>query len=1071
MEGALRALRRLSVGSGDEGAAFRAAGRVPAAAANAVATAALVEKTSACGSEESDEEAGLAPILPSADVSGLEATGRSGTDSIVELYTWGRSTSYQLGFGCSGEEQVVPRLTPLPKGIELRLIACGEFHSVAVAACGSVFCWGFNGSTGRLGVETAGHLPKYLVEPVMLPEFGPGRHVAVKVAAGMNHSLALTSAGKVLTWGSNVHGQLGLQGVPTGEAAHVRRPQVLKSAIKGEEIRDVAAGALHSLCVTAPGNVYVWGSNCGGGLGLGPPPAGPAEVAAPQQLPHLRGATAVAASASKHISIVIAAHGDAIIFGTCGSGEGRSAAAREQGGWAAAADARFHLPSRVRRRGHTKSADLAEEEHWQTKRSSATVSASGPPLRSVVLGAEEGFGVDTKGVLWTWPLLGPRPCCAEVLVPQVQEAANEPEPPLQLGSVSAIAVRERNGTLWAVDGSASACLWQLRRSSEGWRAERFEQLAQISSVACSAEHQAVLVTYRRPPTGPEGGASRDMADSAAEVDKEELSFPDNHNMAAAASDCVDVGIAEPMCSAQSPRRRVPSLQQICEERIGRLVSPKNFGVVCEVAWDLCMPLLLDLAYAFLQANASLMFSRQHLATLSQLPFEVLAAFELAAAGRLPAPSDAFEAMFNGSFPPEDILDAPAQCSGATVDGGAAAASAAGQRRRRRAGTSGPGGNAAAIAGSPALHGGPAAATTSPIAVPAKSPKALPAKSPTLVATRPPKLGGAMLGRPATSLGAGAAEAKPALPDPDWVEVRGARRKATATGGLTSPHLASSTSPKLAAASPGGPDSQRPVGAGAGAFGEERRIAAAGQSPVSKAAPMHTYALLDFVRTKPGQSNATAKAAPLPVAEGPSAMLSAAVESAQVGKGSPWGAAAEAPETAVSLRDILEEQGGASGSRRPKAAATSEDPANDPTRNAWGFEALLSEKPKGRSVYEIQQQEKTEKSRLREDEEIQELEAMFAALEVAEEAEREEDRAATAPTKRLGGRRGSSGGAGVAEHAAWSGWWGAEGANSSARWEDRRGGWARGTWRGAGSEAAALRWVPKGSKAVEQSCGS
>ena len=72
----------------------------------------------------------------------------AGGQEIFEFYAWGRATNHQLGFGVPSGEQLLPRLVQLPRKLEVRSVACGRFHSVAVAACGSVLSWGFGGSSG-----------------------------------------------------------------------------------------------------------------------------------------------------------------------------------------------------------------------------------------------------------------------------------------------------------------------------------------------------------------------------------------------------------------------------------------------------------------------------------------------------------------------------------------------------------------------------------------------------------------------------------------------------------------------------------------------------------------------------------------------------------------------------------------------------------------------------------------------------------------------------------------------------------------------------------------------------------
>ena len=341
-------------------------------------------------------------------------------EEIRELYTWGRATNYQLGFGATGSEQPLPRPAGVPARFQLSSVACGHFHSVAVASCGAVLCWGFGGATSRLGIDApdGGAPPQCVVEPTPLAEFGAGAHAAAKAAAGLNHTLVLTRAGKVLAWGSNQHGQVAVQGVGTGEGAQCLRPQTVKGALKSEEVTAVAAGVAHSVCVTKTGMVFAWGSNTFGALGLGAPPTGPKEAASPQPLPHLRGAREVACCPSLHVSAVVLSHGDPVIFGMAQGPDERAGGAGGAGAAArvAAADPKFFLPSRVRRSERKANAD----EDWQKQRGCGQGLA---PVLSLAFGTREGFGIDARGSLWSWSLLDARPATAvcEAIYPAVSE--------------------------------------------------------------------------------------------------------------------------------------------------------------------------------------------------------------------------------------------------------------------------------------------------------------------------------------------------------------------------------------------------------------------------------------------------------------------------------------------------------------------------------------------------------------------------------------------------------------------------------------------------------------------------
>ncbi|CAK9096615.1 RCC1 and BTB domain-containing protein 2 [Durusdinium trenchii] len=251
----------------------------------------------------------------------------------------------------------------------------------------------------------------------------------------------------------------------------------------------------------------------------------------------------------------------------------------------------------------------------------------------------EGFGIDTDGLLWVWPTSS-RPVSAELvsvsLRREVRSRLASVEDPgfilvedgeeievlvqeeasrevlasvneVQEVGISDLGVSFKAGITWAIDDSDAGHLWQLKRakSKGSWLAERFEYLAQVSCFACGPEHQAAVTSYTVPTSHSEekGLAVSELGDASGAVVRDGA-----------------------VCAVRS----VPSLQQVCEEKLCAKLNPRSFGLVCDIAWELNRPALLDRAFGFLCANAPLMFSKLHLPTLSQLPIEVLAAFEMAA---------------------------------------------------------------------------------------------------------------------------------------------------------------------------------------------------------------------------------------------------------------------------------------------------------------------------------------------------------------------------------------------------------------------------------------------------------
>ncbi|XP_060635606.2 E3 ISG15--protein ligase HERC5-like [Anolis sagrei] len=99
-------------------------------------------------------------------------------------------------------------------------------------------------------------------EPRLLKELGNKR--IVQIACGDHHSMALSEGGELFAWGQNEYGQLGLgrKSSTTGE------PQLVWP-LESVPLAQIAAGSSHSMALSLSGTVFSWGKNAFGQLGLG----------------------------------------------------------------------------------------------------------------------------------------------------------------------------------------------------------------------------------------------------------------------------------------------------------------------------------------------------------------------------------------------------------------------------------------------------------------------------------------------------------------------------------------------------------------------------------------------------------------------------------------------------------------------------------------------------------------------------------------------------------------------------------------------------------------------------------
>lgn len=143
-------------------------------------------------------------------------------------------------------------------------IDAGDAHTCAVAVDNRAVCWGDN-SDGQLGIGTTADLSCNIAgggaHPCRPHPTAVAGGLAFKtVSAGHHHSCGLTTAGEVFCWGGNDKGQLGV-----GTLASSRAP------LKVTHTRPfvaVSAGGQHTCAVDDQMALFCWGSNSAGQLGV-----------------------------------------------------------------------------------------------------------------------------------------------------------------------------------------------------------------------------------------------------------------------------------------------------------------------------------------------------------------------------------------------------------------------------------------------------------------------------------------------------------------------------------------------------------------------------------------------------------------------------------------------------------------------------------------------------------------------------------------------------------------------------------------------------------------------------------
>lgn len=224
-------------------------------------------------------------------------------NEVRTLYTWGDGAAGQLGHGGlytealflkSAPKGAVTKLRkftvlPRPRLVEFIIdccttqelgmicqIAAWGSQSALLTSKGKVLTWG-KGEMGRLGHGDELNRDR----PTLVTGFnarGMEDEPIRQIAVGQWSMMALSRDANIYTWGSNLQGQLGLPGNEDVRPRFLAMPAVVRGASK-KGIHQICCGDTHVGGVTENGEVYLWGQDEGGRLGHeSPDPDDPAAI-------------------------------------------------------------------------------------------------------------------------------------------------------------------------------------------------------------------------------------------------------------------------------------------------------------------------------------------------------------------------------------------------------------------------------------------------------------------------------------------------------------------------------------------------------------------------------------------------------------------------------------------------------------------------------------------------------------------------------------------------------------------------------------------------------------------------
>ena len=233
----------------------------------------------------------------------------NGVSSVNSVAAWGYNSSGQLGNGTTDDSNKPVPVSVLDES-DIKALAAGYAHSLALKRDGTVWAWGWNES-GQLGQGTTTDRPAtFESRPVQVKDKNDptGFLTGVQaIDAGVAHSMALKNDGTVVAWGDNFYGQLGDGTDDSSTEEWVSHPDPVQvKDLDGEDdlltgVEAIAAGTAHNLALLQDGTVAAWGDNEFGELGEG---SNIKFSNTPLEVIKLRGAEAIAGGATHSLALL-----------------------------------------------------------------------------------------------------------------------------------------------------------------------------------------------------------------------------------------------------------------------------------------------------------------------------------------------------------------------------------------------------------------------------------------------------------------------------------------------------------------------------------------------------------------------------------------------------------------------------------------------------------------------------------------------------------------------------------------------------------------------------------------------
>ena len=171
-------------------------------------------------------------------------------DDKGDLYAWGKDSCGELGIENNNDPEVIKKVNGISNVEDIYSDGSSVY---AKTVNGEIYSWGWN-YDGRLGTGSTGNQ----TTPVKLE----GLSNIEKIYNNGSAIFAKSKTGEIYAWGSNSEGRTG-----TGsEESYIASPKKVEGL---NNVDEIYASYYYSAAKTTNGDLYVWGYNAYGQLGIG----------------------------------------------------------------------------------------------------------------------------------------------------------------------------------------------------------------------------------------------------------------------------------------------------------------------------------------------------------------------------------------------------------------------------------------------------------------------------------------------------------------------------------------------------------------------------------------------------------------------------------------------------------------------------------------------------------------------------------------------------------------------------------------------------------------------------------